>query len=248
VIKYWLSSDKKLSATLKTILGFYPGNIALYQMAFRHRSMVSKNVANTQPSNERLEFLGDAILGALVAEYLYRQFPHKDEGFLTKMRSKVVSGDHLNSIALKMGFEDLLNCKVPVGGETSIYGNALEAFIGSIFLDKGITVTRKFILKRLLGVYTDMQELENKETNFKGKLIHWAHKEKQSIEFKILNEQAGKGGRNFSVGVLINNVLHGQASSISKKKAEQLAAEKTWQAIEENKDIPADNKPPEGQQ
>jgi ribonuclease-3 len=248
VIKHWLSSDKKLSAALKTILGFYPGNIALYQMAFRHKSMVKKNEANTQPSNERLEFLGDAILGAVVAEYMFRQFPYKDEGFLTKMRSKVVSRHHLNSIALKMGFEDLLNCEGAAKGETSIYGNALEAFIGSIFLDKGITVTRKFILKRLLGVYTDMQELENKETDFKSKLIHWAQKEKLSIEFRVLNEQAGKGGRNFSVGVLINNVLHGQATGISKKRAEQLAAEKTWQAIEESKDMPADNKPPAGQQ
>jgi len=109
VLRHLLSADKKLSGSLKNILGFYPRNLALYQMAFRHKSMARNNTENTKMSNERLEFLGDALLNAVVAEHLFRRFPYKDEGFLTKMRSKAVSRNHLNGIAIKMGLQDMLS-------------------------------------------------------------------------------------------------------------------------------------------
>lgn len=200
-------------------------------MAFRHKSASRTEAIETEANNERLEFLGDALLGAVVAGHLFRLFPYKDEGFLTKMRSKIVSRRHLNSIALKMGFQEMLNVKGTAGRETSVYGNALEALIGSIYLDKGFAAVNKFIIKRLFELYIDINELENKETDFKSKLIGWSQKEKIQVEFKVLNEFAGRGGKIFSVGVMVNNQMYGQAANHSKKHAEQIAAEKTWEMI-----------------
>lgn len=232
MIKHWFSTDKKLSAALKNILGFYPGNIALYQMALRHKSVTRKGAANSETNNERLEFLGDAILDAVVAEHLFRLFPYKNEGFLTKMRSKAVSRHQLNTVAIKMGMEEMLNKEGFAGRETSIYGNALEALIGSVYLDKGFAAAKKFILKRFFDLYIDMDELEHKETDYKSKLIQWAQKGKVQLAFRVLNEESGVRGRNFSVGVFVDNTIMGQATSHSKKRAEQLAAEKAWEAIE----------------
>ena len=226
VHRYWLSPDKKLSKTLKPILGFYPRNIALYQMALRHKSVARGKTDNSKTSNERLEFLGDALLNAVVADHLFRIFPYKDEGFLTKMRSKVVSRQHLNSIALKMGMPHLLN--KDSGGYTgsSIYGNALEALVGSIYIDKGYKTAQTFILKRLFGLYVDIDELENTESDFKSRLIEWAQKEKHSLEFRVMEEARFADDKTFLIGVFINNDLKGQASHYSKKRAEQMAAEK----------------------
>jgi ribonuclease-3 len=230
-LRHWLSPDKKLSASLKFILGFYPGNIALYQMALRHKSLSRGAEQRVTASNERLEFLGDALLDAVVAEHLFRTFPYKDEGFLTKMRSKVVSRHHLNSIAIKMGMQDLLSKEGGTSPGTSIYGNALEALIGAIFLDKGFEIAKAFILKQLFGIYIDLNELENTETDFKSKLTEWAQKEKKALEFKVLKEARNQENRNFHVGVFINNTIQGEAAHFSKKRAEQMAAEKAWESI-----------------
>ena len=226
-----LSSDRKLSGSLKTILGFYPGNIALYQMALRHKSMAKGSPESEKASNERLEFLGDALLNSIVAEHLFRRFPYKDEGFLTKMRSKVVSRNHLNSIATRMGLQDLLS--KDSGGYTgsSIYGNALEALIGSIYMDKGFNKTKKFILDRIFGLYVDLDELENTETDFKSKLIELVQKEKRSIEFRVMEEPRSTDKKTFSIGVYIDNVIQAQANHQSKKRAEQIASEKAYQAL-----------------
>lgn len=230
-LRHWLSPDKKLSASLKHILGFYPGNIALYQMALRHKSLSRGAEQRVTASNERLEFLGDALLDAVVAEHLFRTFPYKDEGFLTKMRSKVVSRHHLNSIAIKMGMQDLLSKEGGTSPGTSIYGNALEALIGGIFLDKGFEIAKAFILKQLFGIYIDLHELENTETDFKSKLTEWAQKEKKALEFKVLKEARNQENRNFHVGVFVNNTIQGEGTHFSKKRAEQMAAEKAWESI-----------------
>lgn len=216
---------------LKNVLGFYPANIALYQMALRHKSVARNNVDNSKTSNERLEFLGDAVLNSVVADHLFRIFPYKDEGFLTKMRSKVVSRAHLNSIALKMGLQDLLNKESGGYSGSSIYGNALEAIVGSIYLDKGYRMAQKFILTRLFGLYVDMHELETTETDFKSKLIEWAQKEKHSLEFKVMEEARYADDRTFLIGIFIDNELKGQASHYSKKRAEQMAAEKVLETL-----------------
>ncbi|HXB10721.1 MAG TPA: ribonuclease III [Bacteroidia bacterium] len=231
LFSHWFSPDKKLSAALKNVLGFYPANIALYQMALRHKSLTRGDTSKIITNNERLEFLGDALLDAVVADHLFHKFPYKDEGFLTKMRSKIVSRQHLNSLALKMGLQNMLSKEGGISPGSSIYGNALEALIGSIYLDKGFTVAKKFILNRLFELYIDMDELENTETDFKSKLTEWAQKEKKSLEFKVLKEAKNHNDRNFHVGVFINTTVQGEASHFSKKRAEQMAAEKAWVLI-----------------
>ncbi len=217
-------------------MGFYPRNLALYQMAFRHKSMARNSAETAKMSNERLEFLGDALLNAVVAEHLFRRFPYKDEGFLTKMRSKAVSRNHLNGIAIKMGLQDMLNKDSGGYSGSSIYGNALEALIGSVYMDSGFRKAKSFILDRVFGLYVDMDELENTETDFKSKLIEWAQKEKKSIEFRVMEEARYADDKTFLIGIFIDQVLKAEASHYSKKRAEQMAAEKVL-AAKENENL-----------
>jgi ribonuclease-3 len=200
-------------------------------MAFRHKSAAQNSSDEITESNERLEFLGDAILGAIVAEHLFSTFPYKDEGFLTKLRSKVVSRNHLNNIARKMGIPQIMDIKDGNFTGSSVYGNALEALIGSIYLDKGYKKTKGFILERFFGLYVDIHELETTETDFKSRLTEWSQKEKQELEFKVLQDPQHSKDRGFHVGVMVGKSLVAEASHHSKKRAEQLAAEKAWSSI-----------------
>ncbi|MGP8216003.1 MAG: ribonuclease III [Bacteroidia bacterium] len=231
MLRRLFSSDKKLSSSLQNILGYYPAKLALYQMALRHKSSMRNNAESPQTSNERLEFLGDALLNAVVAEHLFRRFPFKDEGFLTKMRSKVVSRNNLNSIAMKMGLQDMLSKDSGGYPGSSIYGNALEALIGSIYLDKGYKRTKQFILDRIFGLYVDIDELENTETDYKSKLIEWAQKEKKAIEFRVMEEPRYAQNKTFHIGLFIDQSIMAEANHYSKKRAEQIAAEKAWEAL-----------------
>jgi ribonuclease-3 len=233
VLRHLLSSDRKFSGSLKNLLGFYPRNLSLYQMAFRHKSMARNSTnENTKTSNERLEFLGDALLNTIVAEHLFRRFPYKDEGFLTKMRSKVVSRNHLNSIAVKMGLQGMLNKDSGGYSGSSIYGNALEALIGAVYLDTSYLKTKNFILNRIFVLYVDLDELENTETDFKSKLIEWAQKEKRSVEFRVMEEARYAEDKTYLIGLFIDQVIKAEASHYSKKRAEQMAAEKAWATLE----------------
>jgi ribonuclease-3 len=225
--------DKRLSGKLKAILGFYPGNLSLYTLAFRHKSSTD-GALEGGISNERLEFLGDAILGAVVAAHLYRIFPYKDEGFLTKMRSKIVNRQNINSLADKMGLHELLVSDRGIHKNTSVYGNALEAVIGSIYLDKGYNKARDFVLKRLFATYMDLNEIEKKETDYKSKLIQWAQKEKKELEFRVLNETNNGGAKKYMVGIFADNTLLGSANHGSKKRAEQIASELVFQSFDNN--------------
>ncbi len=187
---------------------------------------------NTKTSNERLEFLGDALLNTIVAEHLFRRFPYKDEGFLTKMRSKVVSRNHLNSIAVKMGLQGMLNKDSGGYSGSSIYGNALEALIGAVYLDTSYLKTKNFILNRIFVLYVDLDELENTETDFKSKLIEWAQKEKRSVECRVMEEARYAEDKTYLIGLFIDQVIKAEASHYSKKRAEQMAAEKAWATLE----------------
>jgi len=200
-------------------------------MAFRHKSATQNSPDDINESNERLEFLGDAVLGTIVAEHLFSTFPYEDEGFLTKLRSKVVSRHHLNTTARKMGIPQMMNMNESSFEGSSIYGNALEALIGSIYLDKGYKKAKEFILNRFFGLYVDLHELEALETDFKSRLTEWSQKEKQELEFKVLQDPHHSKDRGFHVGVLIGKNMLAEASHHSKKRAEQLAAEKAWASI-----------------
>ena len=154
------SSDKKLIRALKNILGFYPGNIAVYKLAFSHRSVATQTINGMQLSNERLEFLGDAVLGAVIADLLFRRFPFRDEGFLTEMRSRIVSREYLKNLAFKIGINTFIKNNSGPGMYRSMYGDAFEALVGAIFIDKGYKHTENFVINRIIRHHVDLNEIE----------------------------------------------------------------------------------------
>lgn len=227
------SKHKRSYLTIKKITGFYPGVITCYIQALRHHSASSTVHKNgSRDSNERLEYLGDSILNTVVAELLFNKYPYKNEGFLTEMRSKIVSRESLNDLAIKIGLSHIVQYdKRAIGMHTknSIFGNVLEAFIGAIFLDGGFSLARKFILNRLI-THIDLDQLQHTEKNFKGRLIEWGQKQANTVEFDTIEDNSRKQ-RIFTVYVKINGEMLGEAEHISKKKAEQLAAEKACEAV-----------------
>jgi len=218
---------------LKNILGFYPNNISLYKQAFRHSSIANEIKEGVKDSNERLEYLGDAILGAVIAEYLFKIFPYKDEGFLTKMRSKIVSRSHLNYLAAKLGIDKFIESNLESSTKSNaMKGDAFEAMIGAIYLDKGYHATQQFIIERIVKNHVDMNEVETKETDFKSKLIEWVQKEKKEIRFNLVEEVGEGQEKQFVMEVLVSGEVMGKAQHFSKKRAEQIASEQACAQID----------------
>ena len=219
----YFSDDKKLYRSLKNVLGFYPKNIELYKQAFRHRSVCKDK---SQANNERLEFLGDAILSAVIGHYLFMRFPFKDEGFLTKMRSKLVSRTQLNHVAKKLGINTFVETNGDSGmRNSSVNGDAFEALIGAIYMDKGYKVADHFILNRVLSPHLDIDLIEQTETDFKSKFIEWAQKEKVPFEFRVKEEVGTGPDKQYVIELVWNNEIKGTGQHFSKKRAEQIAAE-----------------------
>lgn len=225
------SKNKKLSKTIKNIFGFYPENIFLYELAFQHKSIVKPNQNCIKLSNERLEYLGDAILNAIIAEFLYKKYPLRDEGFLTTLRAKIVSRNNLNHLSQKFGLSNLVKCNNDNKNETSINGNAFEAFIGAIFIDKGYKFTRKIIIQRILKYHLDIEELSNTETNYKSRLIEWAQKEKHNLEFRLVEEINNGNKKLYKIHIYLNNIYQAEGIDYSIKKAEQSAAQTYFTTI-----------------
>ena len=215
--------------SLKNILGFYPSNLAVYKLAFSHKSMASATVNGMQLSNERLEFLGDAILGAIVADMLFRRFPFRDEGFLTEMRSRIVSRDHLKNLALKIGLDKYIKQNSSPGMYRSMYGDAFEALVGAIYLDKGYTHTEKFVVDRIIKHHVDINEIEQSDTNYKSRIINWSQREKKTLLFETFDE--GIGGKLIKVRLLIDGNEVAIGEDYVKKKAEQIAAGKACELL-----------------
>ncbi len=232
----FFSVEKELSYAIKNIFGFVPGNIFLYQLAFRHKSVASESVNGHKLSNERLEYLGDAILSAVVADYLFKKFPYKNEGFLTEMRSKIVSRASLNKLSQKMGVDKLVNLN---GDGKSVFksanGDAFEALIGAIYLDKGFTFTRAIVINRIIEMHLDIDTLQNSDFNFKSKLLEWGQKEKQTVEFAVAAELGEGFKKQYLIHIRVNGAVVAEAKDYSIKGAEQLAAEKTWLSLSEIK-------------
>lgn len=219
-------NEKRFKSALKNVLGFSPGNLSLYIQAFRHNSIAKEIKEGIKDSNERLEYLGDSILGSVIADFLFRKFPYKDEGFLTKMRSKMVSRDHLNQLAVKLGLNKFISQNSdPRLKFSSMNGDAFEALIGAIYLDKGFTFTQKFILNRILKFHVDVEKILETETDFKSKLIEWAQREKKEIQFRMVNEKGNGYDRQFTIAVAVRGEIISEVQHFSKKKAEQLSAE-----------------------
>lgn len=224
------SGDKEFIYSLKNILGFYPRNVAVYKLAFSHRSAAVTTINGVQMSNERLEYLGDAILGAVVADMLFRRFPFRDEGFLTEMRSRLVSREHLKNLALKIGLDKYIKNNSGPGMYRSMYGDAFEALIGAIYLDKGYPSTHKFLVDRIIKHHVDLNEIELSDTNFKSRIINWAQRERKNLVFETVDE--GIGGKLIKVRLLVDGNEISTGADYVKKKAEQIAASKACEVLD----------------
>lgn len=234
--KLYFSSDRRYVRSLRNLLGFVPGNLYLYHLAFRHKSVATTlNKAGAKNSNERLEFLGDAILGSVVAELLFKKYPFRGEGFLTEMRSKIVSRSHLNQLSKKLGIDELIQYDSRMihypNKQGSLLGDAFEALIGAIFLDKGYEFTRNFIIRRIIKPHVDIQLLEQTETNFKSRLIEWCQQTGKEVAFVQADNSEGDSVRMFTVDALINGQVYGTGKDYSKKSAEKIAAEKACEVL-----------------
>lgn len=208
---------------LSNVLGFYPQNIALYKTALSHRSVRE----GADENNERLEFLGDAILSAIIAHYLFHKYPYKGEGFLTEMRSKMVNRQKLNEIALKMGLKKitLYNKFDNALKSSQIFGNTLEALIGAVYLDKGYAKTRHWVERYVILPHLFTDDLEVLEINIKNKLYGWANKNGKSLEFVTVDEQIEGNRRLFTIGAMVDGDLIASAKAFNKKEASQIAAQ-----------------------
>lgn len=224
------SPKKIFYSRLIRILGFLPGKIGLYELAFIHKSASLSDSKGNPLNYERLEYLGDAVLGIVIAEFLYRQFPDRNEGFLTKMRSKIVNGDNLSVLTQQMGLTQLLDNRIQnEQASRHILGDAFEALIGAIYLDKGYRRTRRFVLRRVIRKHVDLVELERNETNFKSQLIEWAQKNKKEVTFYTDIEPYDP--THFISFVSISDTLFGSGNGVSKKEAEQNAALETLKEL-----------------
>jgi ribonuclease-3 len=218
----YLSKDRDVANRLRPIIGFTPRRIQLFKMAFYHRSM--NNDSPKKMSNERLEFLGDAILSTIVAEYLFKKYPNKDEGFLTKMRSKIVKRQTLNEIADKMGLDVILS-EYSLGKlSSSMLGNAFEALIGAVYIEFGYEKTKNYVIKNILMKYLDIKDLESKDDNHKSQLLEWCQKNGKEISFVTLSKFKLDKRDCFKVAVVIDGKEMATAEDFNKKSAEQNAS------------------------
>lgn len=211
-----------------------PGNLMLYRLAFRHKSVAQVIKKGVKNSNERLEFLGDAVLGSVVAEILFKMYPYEDEGFLTELRSKIVSRINLNQLGHKLGFEQLVEFDkrvINTSRQSSLLGDAFEALIGAVYLDKGYNFTKDFLTNRIIKSHIDIHKLENTETNFKSKLIEWCQRHSKDITFELTTNQQGESTKLFTVQANVDGEILGSGKEFNKKTAEKLAAEKACEAL-----------------
>ncbi len=221
--------DKRLITAIKTIVGSKPLNLDLYRLATQHSSIASTNEKGHKESNERLEYLGDAILGAAIADHLFKKYPFKDEGFLTEIRSRIVNRESLNILGKKIGLNKLVEydqSKRDRLSHKSLYGDTLEALVGAVYLDRGYEFCKSFILSKLIIPYVDLQNIIESESNFKSRLIEWSQKESAELSFEITNITPSGNHREFTAEVLVNGESKGKGFGFSKKKAEQDAAQK----------------------
>lgn len=233
LIKALLSGERDFYLSLVRILGFLPGNRRLYEIAFIHRSASTTCKNGHIINNERLEYLGDAILDAIIADYLYASFPEKDEGFLTQLRSKIVKRKQLNKLAYNLGISSFLVSNTNASQtRVNLLGNAFEALIGAIYLDKGYGHSRRFVIRKILRKHLDIERLARRESDFKSRLVEWAQKNKQEISFVSKTETRPDTQESyFSSQVMLSDRRMGTGTGHSKKDAEQKAAEQALSNI-----------------
>lgn len=233
ILKSKSAADTKLIAAIRNIAGFTPSNLELYKLATLHSSIGKANSSGLKDSNERLEYLGDAILGAAVADYLFKKFPYKDEGFLTEIRSRIVNREALNLLARKIGVGTIVQFDSKNAHlQQVILGNTLEAIVGAVYLDKGYLRCKKFVIDKLIAPYYDLEEVVNSNSNYKSKLIEWSQREGKNVRFEIVEVKKAKNRKEFTAQVMLDNEAMGMGYGNNKKKAEQDAAFKTLEMLQ----------------
>jgi len=212
------------------LIGYNTTKMVLFHTAFNHRSLKE----NPSENNERMEFLGDAIISSVVAEYLFKKYPYKGEGFLTEMRSKMVNRQQLNHIAIQMGLKKMTRFNKLDGGlkSSQIFGNTLEALVGAIYLDKQYNFTKKWIIEKMIQPYLFMDELEQIDINIKNKIIGWALKQGKQIDFVLADEQLEGRRRLFTINIVIDGEVITSQKGFTKKDASQIAAQKAIEILQ----------------
>lgn len=223
---------------IEKIIGFKPLQLENYKKAFTHRSSNRLDDNGNAISYERLEFLGDAMLSSVIAAHLFNKVPTGDEGYLTKMRSKIVSREHLNELGRDLKLIRFVESKVPVNhfGE-NIHGNIFEALVGAIYLDQGYSYCEKFIQKRVIAPYVDIARLEGKVISYKSLLIEWCQKEKKSFHYDVFEDNGIGGERLYGVKLSIDSKVIAKSRATSKKKAEEIASKRAYFAFQEKIDL-----------
>lgn len=229
IYNLYLSDDKDLTMRLRPILGFTPARLSLFKTAFYHKSMTNETPGRA--TNERLEYLGDAILSTIVAEYLFKKYPNKDEGFLTKMRSKIVKRQTLNEIADNMGLDVILSEYSMGKMSNSMLGNALEALVGAIYIEFGYEKTKNYVIKNILMKYLNINDLETRDDNHKSQLLEWCQKHGKDINFATLSKFKLDKRDCFKVAIVIDGVEISTAEDFNKKAAEQTAANRAIEKL-----------------
>ena len=226
-IRLLFRKDRESYLCFYRILGFYPRNIRLYEQALLHKSTSVRSEKGRPLNNERLEFLGDAILDAIVGDIVYKRFEGKREGFLTNTRSKIVQRETLNKLAVEIGLDKLIKYSTRSSSHNSyMYGNAFEAFIGAIYLDQGYERCKQFMEQRIINRYIDLDKISRKEVNFKSKLIEWSQKSKMEVSFELIEQFLDKDSNPvFQTEVRIEGLPAGTGTGYSKKESQQNAAQ-----------------------
>ena len=232
-IKLSFRKDKELYFSLYQILGFYPHEISYYKMALMHKSIMHRNAKGKPMNNERLEFLGDAVLDAVVGDIVYQHFPGKREGFLTNTRSKLVQRDTLNKLAQEMGINQLiLSSGHSYSHNSYMGGNAFEALVGAVYLDRGYNACMEFMQKRILSQMINIDKVAYKEVNFKSKLIEWSQKNRVKLDFvQVEQDKDQNGSPVFTYKVVIEGIDGGTGKGYSKKESQQIASKLTLEQL-----------------
>lgn len=235
----YILNKREFVSRLRKILGFRPGNLRLYEIAFIHRSASYTLPDGKKVNNERLEYLGDAILDAILSDLLFEKFPEASEGFMTKIRARIVNREVLNQLALSMGINKILVSNISSGHPTKkLYGDALEALIGSVFLDKGFKKTKKLFIRNVLSKYLDLDAIIANDYDYKSLVFEWVQKNKANLVFTYNEEYDFDTKKSlFATTLFINKKEFGKGQGVSKKEAEQEASSQAWQRI---KDISPD--------
>jgi len=228
------TKDRRLAAAIKIMVGSKPLNLSLYKLALKHSSAAEEIKHGIKASNERLEFLGDAVLGAVVAEHLFIKFPYRDEGFLTETRSRIVNRESLNQVGQKIGLSNIVESDLSGKGlytHKSIYGDTLEALVGAVYLDRGYDFCKKFVLSRILTPHFDIESIISTTINFKSKIIEWSQKENKEIEFALKSVSGGQRFKEFLIELKIESEVFTEGKGATKKKAEQEAAKNACEKL-----------------